>query len=300
MYNLRSIAVVVSTALALIGCSTSGPDLTGVGGGGSSADPFVLPTENQSGVTQGIEDYLEQDGYWKFPYDSMILLVEGAVLPAYGDIVYQTRLDQWTVTVGGITYTLSLAGDIYDSPACGGVGTCVELSSYDNDSLTSQYGTFGAIHTDDGTNVSVAQIYYGLKTPSADMPAGSYTYNGDFAGKIVLVGGTTYGAESTATIDVNFGLSTLNLSSAGNVTDDSSSVVGTYVLNGTGLIAGNSYVGNIATAVYSPTVGSDINFNTDGTIEGAFYGPAADETAGAFKTESAGGDLLHGGFWGER
>jgi hypothetical protein len=35
-------------------------------------------------------------------------------------------------------------------------------------------------------------------------------------------------------------------------------------------------------------------------IEGAFYGPAADETAGAITTESDGGDLLYGGFWGER
>jgi len=300
MHYLRSIVSAISAALALFGCSTAGPDLTGVGGAGSSGNPYVLPAENQSGVTQGIEDYLEQDGYWKFPYDSMTLLVEGAVLPAYGDIVYQTRLDQWTVTVGGTTYILSLVGDIYDSPACGGVGTCVELSSYDNDSLTSQYGTFGAIHTDDGTNVSVAQIYYGLKTPAVDMPTGSYTYNGDFAGEIVLVGGTTYDAASTATINVDFGLSTLNLSSAGNVTDDSSSVVGTYALSGTGLIAGNSYSGNIATAVYSPDVGSDINFNINGMIEGAFYGPAADETAGAFMIESAGGDLLYGGFWGER
>jgi hypothetical protein len=300
MYNLRSIAAAASVGLALLGCSTTTPDLTGVAGNGSSGDPYVLPAENQTGVTQGIEDYLEQEGHWKFPYDGMTLLVEGAVLPAYGDIVYDTRLNQWTVTVGGTTFLLNLAGGPYQSPNCGGVGTCVELTSYDNNSLTSQYGTFGAINTDDGTNVSVAQIYYGLKTPSADMPPGSYTYNGDFAGEIVLVGGTTYNAASTATIDVDFGLSTLSLSSAGNVTDNSSNVVGTYLLNGTGLISGNVYSGNIATAVYSPTVGSDISFNSNGMIEGAFYGPAADETAGAFKTESAGGDLLYGGFWGER
>jgi hypothetical protein len=148
--------------------------------------------------------------------------------------------------------------------------------------------------------VSVAQIYYGLKTPSADMPTGSYTYNGDFAGEIVLVGGTTYDAASTATINVNFGLSTINLSSTGDVIDDSSSVVGTYELSGAGVISGNSYSGNVATAVYSPDVGSEINFDSNGMIEGAFYGPAADETAGAFKTESAGGDLLYGGFWGEK
>lgn len=300
MRNLCSIASAVSVALALLGCEAAAPDLTGVGGSGSSGDPYVLPAENQSGITQGIEDYLEQEGHWKFPYDSMTLLVEGAVLPTYGDIVYDTRLDQWTVSVGGVTYILSLANGGYDSPACGGVGTCVVLSSYDNDSLTSQYGTFGAIHVDDGTNVSVAQIYYGLKTPSADMPTGSFTYNGDFAGEIVLVGGTTYDAASTATIDVNFGLSTVSLYSTGDVIDDSSSVVGTYELSGTGVISENSYSGNAATAVYSPDVGSNINFNSNGMIEGAFYGPAADETAGAVKTESAGGDLLYGGFWGER
>lgn len=300
MHNLRAISAVVSVALALLGCSAAGPDLSGVTGGGTSGDPYVLPAENQPGVTQGIENYLDQGGSWKFPYDSLTLLVEGAVLPAYGDIVYDTLQDQWTVTVGGTTYLLSLAGGAYESLDCGGVGTCVELSSFDNDPLTSQYGTFGAIHVDDGANVSVAQLYYGLKTPSADLPTGSYTYNGEFAGEIVLVGGTTYDAASTAMIDVNFGHSTISLYSTGDVTDDSSSVIGAYVLSATGLILGNNYSGNVATAVYAPTVGSVINFNSNGMIEGAFYGPAADETAGAVKTESAGGDLLYGGFWGER
>lgn len=299
MHTSRAIAAIAVPLLSLLGCSAAGPDLTGVTGNGLPDDPYVLPEENQTGITQGIEDYLEEGGNWKFPYDSMTVLVEGAVLPAYGDIVYDTVLDQWAVSVGGATYLLSFDGGVYESPDCG-IGTCVEFSTYDHDTLTSQYGTFGAIHVDDGTNVSVAQIYYGLKTPSADMPTGSFTYNGDFNGEIVLVGGTTYDAASTATIDVNFGLSTVYLSSTGDVMDDSSAVVGEYVLTASGLIAGNSYSGNVAAAVYSPTVGSDITFNMNGMMEGAFYGPAADETAGAVKTESAGGDLLYGGFWGEK
>lgn len=301
MLNLRTTAAVFLAAVAVVGCEAAGPDLTGVTGSGMSGDPYVLPAENQSGVTQGIEDYLEQAGSWKFPYDDLTFLVDGAVLPTHGDIVYDTLRDQWTVTVGADTYLLSLAGDIYDSPDCGGAGTCVELSSYDDNSLTSQYGTFGAIHVDDETNVSVAQIYYGLKTPSADMPTGSYTYNGAFAGEIVLNDGTTYGAASTAAMSVNFNHpTTIVLTSSGDVTDDSSSIVGTYGLNGTGVISGNSYSGNVATAVYSPTGDDSISFNSNGLIEGAFYGPAADETAGAITTESDGGDLLYGGFWGER
>lgn len=299
MHSLRTIAAMASILLALLGCSAAGPDLTGVTGSGTPGNPYVLPPENQSGITQGIEDYLDEGGSWKFPYDSVTVLVDGAVLPAYGDIVYDTVLDRWTVTVGGATYLLSFADGVYESPGCG-VGTCVELSSYDNDSMTSQYGTFGAIHVDDSTNVSVAQIYYGLKTPAADMPAGSYTYNGDFDGEIVLADGTTYAAGSSATIDVNFGLSTINLSSTGEVIDGSSVVVGEYVLSASGLILGNSYSGDVVTAIYSPDVGSNISFNVNGMIEGAFYGPAADETAGAIKTESLGGDILYGGFWGER
>jgi hypothetical protein len=290
-------AIVLAVIGTLTGCGGGVPDLSGTGG--TLDNPHVLPEENQPGVDQGIEDYLRQRGHWKFPYDALTLLVEGGALPAYGDIVYDTVLDRWTVTVGASTYVLSPAGGTYENLACG-VDTCVELSSYDNDSLTSQYGTFGAIHVDDGTNVSVAQIYYGLKTPSADMPTGSYTYNGDFAGEIVLDDGTTYDAESTATMNVNFGLSTIGLSSTGDVTDDSSSVVGEYELSGTAVISGNSYSGNVATAIYTPTGDDSISFNSNGMIEGAFYGPAADETAGAIATESGGGDLLYGGFWGER
>lgn len=288
--------------LALAGCEKGGVDLSGVGGAGSPSDPYILPAENQSGVAQGIEDYLDQGGNWQFPYDKLIVSLEGAP-PTYNEIIYDTALDLWRVRVGTTTYLLSLDGDQYNSTGCSGAGTCVELSSFDDSSLTSQYGTFGAIHVDDGTNLTVAQIYYGLKTPTADMPTGTYTYNGSFGGEIALSGGTVYEAESTATVDVNFGLSTISLNSSGNVIDDTSSIVGTYELTGTGIIDaidGNSYSGNTATALFSPDVGSDITFSSNGLIEGAFYGPAADETAGAFKTESNGGDLLYGGFWGER
>lgn len=299
MCKRHAIAAIFAASFTLAGCERAGPDLTGVSGGGSSGDPYVLPEENQAGVDQGIEDYLDQGGNWKFPYDGTEILVEGE-LPTYGDIVYDTTLDIWRVTVGPTTYLLGLSGDQYESPDCGGAGTCVEFFSYDADPLTSQYGTFGAIHVDDGTNVSVNQIYYGLKTPSADMPTGSYTYNGAFAGQIVLDGGATYDAESTATIDVNFTLSKIDLYSSGEVTDDSDNVVGTYGLNASGVIAGNSYSGNVASALYTPDEGDSISFTSNSLIEGAFYGPAADETAGAIKTESTGGDLFYGGFWGER
>jgi hypothetical protein len=288
-------------ASILAGCDSSGPDLSGVTGSGSSSDPYVLPAENQPGVAQGIEDYLEEPGSWQFPYDDLRLLVEGTTIASYGDIVYDTTSDEWTVKIGGVAYVLTLSGpgSEYASGACGGVGTCVELSSFDENPMTSQYGTFGAIHVDDGTDISVAQIYYGLKTPVADMPAGSATYNGNFEGEVVLSGGATYDAISTATITVDFDVSTVSLSTTGDVTDSSSAMVGTYLVNGTALISGNSYTGS-AVGRYTPDIGSPIDFDTGGMMEGAFYGPAADETAGAVKAESAGGDLLYGGFWGAK
>ncbi len=301
MFRLYATAALLAASYALTGCGAGGPDLAGVGGSGSPSDPYVLPEENQPEITQGIEDYLDRGGNWKFPYDGIALLVDGDTLPAYGDIVYDTTLDIWRVTVGGTTYLLSDAGERYASPDCGGIaGTCVEIFSYDDDPLTSQYGTFGAIYVDDGTNVTVNQIYYGLKTPAAEVPTGSFTYSGVFVGQIALVDGPTYDAESTATIDVNFSLALIDFYSSGDVTDDGDNVIGTYELNASGVITGNSYSGNVVTGLFTPDEGSSILFNSNGLMEGAFYGPSAEETAGAIKTESAEGDLFYGGFWGAR
>jgi hypothetical protein len=300
MYKFKVGATAIVTALLLAGCEPGGPDLTGVTGTGTASDPYVLPAENQPGLRQGIEDYLDEDGSWKFPYDDIEVLVDGTTLPAFGDIVYDTQSDMWTVTIDGVQYVLSVAGDVYASADCsGGPGTCVELSSFDKNASTSQYGTFGAIHVDDGTDVSVAQIFYGLKTPVADMPTGTATYNGNFQGQIVLLDGTTYDAASTATLNANFGAPSpsISLSSTGSVMNSSSVTVGQYSVSGVASISGNSYSGT-ATGTFTPTVGTAIDFDSSGTMAGAFYGPAADETAGALTAESGGGDLLYGGFWG--
>jgi len=281
-------------ALALGGCLEFGPNLTAVSGSGSLSNPFVLPEENQKGLDQGIEDYLDHDGHWTFRYSGIDVLASGPSLAEFGDIIYDTRTDIWTVTVDGTDYSLSNVGGAYQNAACGGAGTCVELSVYDADPVTSQYGTFGSIAEDDGTSISVAQVYYGLKTPSADMPAGSATYNGVFAGQVSLAAGGIYDATSTtATIGANFDSGVVTFASSGTVAGG-----GTYALAGTATISGNVYSGDTVTGTY--TSGGTILFDENGMLEGAFYGPAADETAGAVSTSSADGDLLYGGFWGAR
>ena len=283
-------------ALALGGCLEMGPNLTGVSGTGSLSNPFVLPSENQTGLDQGIEDYLEHDGHWTFRYGSIDVLAAGPSLADFGDIIYDTRTDSWTVTVDGTDYTLSNSAGTYRNTACGGAGTCVELSVYDASLATSQYGTFGSITEDDGTSISVAQVYYGLKTPSADMPAGSATFNGTFAGQVSLAAGGIYDATSTtATIGANFDTGVVTLASSGTVADGGG---GTYTLSGIATISGNVYSGDAVTGTY--TSGGTILFSENGMLEGAFYGPAASETAGAVSTSSGAGDLLYGGFWGAR
>lgn len=286
----------VCCTLALGGCLEFGPNLTGVPGSGSLNNPFVLPEENQTGLDQGIEDYLEHDGHWTFRYGSIDILAAGPSLAAFGDIIYDTRTDSWTVTVDDVDYSLAKVGGVYRNASCGGADPCVELSVFDADPSASQYGTFGRITEDDGISISVAQIYYGLKTPAADMPTGSATYNGTFAGQVSLAAGGIHNATSTsATINANFDTGAVTFVSSGTVDDGGG---GTYALSGTATISGNLYTGDTVTGTY--TSGGTITFDENGLLEGAFYGPAANETAGALSTSSADGDLLYGGFWGAR
>lgn len=297
MRDIVTGAVLLCCLLLLGGCGATGPNLAGVTGGGTLGDPYVLPGENQPNLSQGIEDYLDLDGFWKFNYDSISIQVAGETVAAFGDIIYDTRTDSWTVILDGTNYNLTNSGDIYQSADCGDPGTCVELLVYDEDNVTTQYGTFGRFSRDDGDNVTVAQIYYGLKTPSADMLlTGSATYEGDFIGQIALDEGDIFDATATFTIEANFGTGGIAFATDGGTVDDGGA--GTFTLEGAATISGNTYSGTEILGTYSGLEGEDFDLN--GALEGAFYGPIYNETAGAISAETEGGDVIYGGFWGTR
>lgn len=291
MRDIATGTVLLCSLLGLGGCLDAGPNLRGVTGSGDADGPYVLPDENQTNLTQGIEDYLAVDGFWKFNYYSIEIQAAGETEAEFGDIIYDTRTNTWTVTVDGADYSLASSAGIYQSAACGGPGTCVELLIYDANPLTSQYGTFGRFSRDDGENVSVAQIYYGLKTPSADMPStGTASYTGDFVGQVGLAGGPIYDATSTVTIDANFATGGIVYTSAGGTVDDGGA--GAFTLSGTATITGNVYTGTDVTGAYD-----GLTFDQNGMLEGAFYGPLRTETAGAISAETEDGDVMYGGFW---
>jgi len=130
---------------------------------------------------------------------------------------------------------------------------------------------------------------FGNATPAASVPSvGSATFNGSTMG----VGGMTDGSAAFAVngsvqVIANFATQTVttNLTafSAVNACYTSSAKASLPDLNGTSTMTGNSYAGSI--------VGGALT----GTINGNFYGPAAQETAGVWQA-SGGGTVWIGSY----
>lgn len=273
---------------------------------GTVGDPYILPTTMPADTDGGVHDYLNADpgGYWKVGYSGLQVDL-GAGTPVFGDLVYDQTNDQWLLAVDSIEYTLQGSGIAYATKCNPSGKPCAGFLPYDDPSKT-LYGIFGYIgYTDQSTTTSVFVMHTGLKT--TDMPTGTAQYSGVFAG--ALIGGTgQYAALGTTTIGVDFEATVdqVTFKSSGkvydaalldyDVTDLTIANVGTYTLDGSATIAGNTYTSSTITGTSTGPVADSYT----GDLDAAFYGPGAVQTAGAVKTSSASGNILAGGYWAEK
>ena len=121
---------------------------------------------------------------------------------------------------------------------------------------------------------------FGNLTPGASVPTtGSATFNGTTTGVGGATGGSTvYALQGNAQIIANFATQsvTTNLTNLGTQNISTNATSSLSNLTGTSSISGNAYAGPIA--------GTGLT----GTINGNFYGPAAQETAGVWQANGGG------------
>ena len=137
---------------------------------------------------------------------------------------------------------------------------------------------------DTATTGRAGTFAFGNLTPAASVPAaGSATFNGSTMGVGGATGGSTVHAlQGKAQIIANFATQSLSTSLTNLSTQNiSSNAIGSLPdLTGTSTISGNAYAGPIA------------GTGLAGTINGNFFGSAAQETAGAWQASGGGNSWI--------
>jgi hypothetical protein len=150
------------------------------------------------------------------------------------------------------------------------------------------YAAYGLWVSDDAATAGRAGTFaFGSLTPTASVPAtGSATFNGTTMGVGGATSGSTvYALQGNAQIIANFATQsvTANLTNLSTQNISTNATGSLPNLSGTSAISGNAYAGTIA--------GTGLT----GTINGNFYGPAAQETAGVWQA-SGGGNAWIGSY----
>jgi len=137
---------------------------------------------------------------------------------------------------------------------------------------------------DSATTGRAGTVAFGNLTPAASVPAtGSATFNGVTAGTGGATSGNAiYALEGKVQIIANFAThsATTNLTSLSTQNISTNAVSSLPDLTGASTISGNAYAGPIA--------GAGLN----GTINGNFYGSAAQETAGVWQVSGGGNSWI--------
>ena len=283
-------------------------------GAGTAANPFRMPTEAPGGMTADMSDYFTADAS-AYKWEVAIRGVAASYSTQFSSLVYDPATDSFTVdvTYAGTTTSHTLLnpdGDQYYDD-CGGaycwsLSKFVEIGVFDAATASPtgrDYGTFASLYFRDDTIPKRAFHYAhtGLATPTTALPAGSATYTGVLQGSTALSGATYELLDNASTVLADFGAGTIGLSAGGTVLVDDGSgtpIPGTtFVVTGTATISGNTFSGTSAIDV-TDSLGTVSLAGGAGTLDGGFYGPAAEQLAGSLHV--SGTDYLLAGFWGER
>ncbi|MEQ1697570.1 MAG: transferrin-binding protein-like solute binding protein [Hyphomicrobiaceae bacterium] len=296
----------MALTVALGGCGGGG----GGGGGSSSAGggaaapvaPAVSYATGTYGKAQAV--YLP---------DVSVSLAIGDRSAAGGQSVTYTGTSPSGITAPGNPASFSV-GQMAGGATMTGInsGTLYNLSSssdqyISSDSYTDAFVTkitgaapltdavYGSYSSGAMPSGQLGGFFTGTPTSQAQMPGNiTATYSGGFVGYEVT-NSTVYEVAGASSVTANFGAGTVSgaVSSLTNLYGTPSA----YGLSMTGTITGNTYNGTAGfTGAGAPTT-------TTSAMNGAFYGSAATQTAGALSvtgTGAGGATTVVGGFGGRR
>ncbi len=151
-----------------------------------------------------------------------------------------------------------------------------------------EYQTFGVWLEDRRQATGTAGAgSYGVRTSNSSVPSsGSATYNGVSTGVARRADGDAYLTASRVNVRTNFRTATITRSgtSANNLRTGVEGTAPELDFSGTGNVSGNRFKAN--------TSGTGIN----GSADGPFYGPSAEEVGGTFQATGSGGVAYIGSF----
>lgn len=247
-------------------------------------------------------------GVWRITLDHVLQFDRGTGEPPVivDSVLYDTDHSVLWLTIDGVDIALEDTGpDTGEQESFGclvGVAEpCVRITGttfFPSDAPPALlYANISQIYVDFGPAMdSTTTIVVGVKTAIADMPmTGSATYLGYsyLAGPYTDANGLegTISQIGSVTMNVDFGLTEDQVdweSVKGDVVTDSES----HLLNSLATIEGNSYSGDLSgTITGTPAELDPLTDHTlvvGGTLEGSFYGPAADTSVSTSDSESAG------------
>ena len=142
----------------------------------------------------------------------------------------------------------------------------------------SMYGAWAANDSNTGSDGRFGAIAFGVQTQPASMPTGSATYNGQALG-MGMTGTSAFAFTGDAQVIANFAGNSVTTAFSNLVTRD----LNTNALGSLPTLSGTSTIVTAPTGnAYSVSISGG---GFIGAVDGNFYGPNAEETAGVFQAE---------------
>jgi hypothetical protein len=252
------------------------------GGGGGSPPPTVSAPGNSVPVAVPAAGTIPASSA-AMTFNSVNGAASSAIADANGGSSFSATRDangnvttvSLNISTGGITKNMTLApgGQVQQ------VGPGQTAFAVVSDLSFSSFGVWGSSEDNVG-NLKFGGFAGGQATPVANMPkSGSAVYNGNMLG-VATNGTNAFAVVGSAQISANFGAQTVGTNFF-NITQQqvgTNTVTPVTSFSGTSQLSGNIYSGPLASA----------NGLQTGDVRGQFYGPSAQETAGAWRITGAG------------
>lgn len=295
--QLKHGAILASLLLALAGCS--GDDgAAGNDGLGfvptPAADQILGEYDPASTSDQTVDGQLvDNSGVWQIDLDHALQFdFGGGTAPVIvNSILYDSDHDVVWITVDGV----DIAIEKDESLGClnGSAQVCVRTKDSTLNALI-DYAEIATVDLQFGPAIdSQATVVSGVKTSLAEMPtSGTAIYSGSsqFTASYTRPDGSPGSTTQTGVVTINVDFDPLAPIGVDweSAKDSIAFAANSHLLNSTTAVDGNSYSGVLSGAVVGEFFDPNDTLDVTGTVEGSFYGPAADTTGLGSLSETAG------------